>query len=353
MDDPDPLTISDQYRSQAVTFDTLRTRNRAMLECLRLARESAPHDIPVLILGENGTGKNLIAQAIHTASPRSGKSFVSVNCSAIPETLLESELFGHERGAFTSADRERRGKFEMADGGTLFLDEIGDLAPPAQAKILRVVEYGQFERVGGERTLSADVRLLCATNQDLSAAIAAGRFRQDLYYRLRGVLLRVPPLRERPEDLDDLADHFLAEAARKFGRPAKVLGPDALARLRGYPWPGNVRELKSVLSAAVLAFTEDCIVADSRFLGLFGDGRLPSPAAVPGGEASPPPPDAARPGEVLTLREMEKRHIEAVLRATRGNKAHASRLLDISRPTLDRKIAEYAIPLPKKGEVGA
>ncbi|MCI0340248.1 MAG: sigma 54-interacting transcriptional regulator [Planctomycetales bacterium] len=350
MDDPDPLTISDQYRSQAVTFETLRTRNRGMLECLRLARESAPHDIPVLILGENGTGKNLIAQAIHTASARAGKSFVSVNCSAIPETLLESELFGHERGAFTSADRERRGKFEMADGGTLFLDEIGDLAPPAQAKILRVVEYGQFERVGGERTLAADVRLLCATNQDLSAAIAAGRFRQDLYYRLRGVLLRVPPLRERPEDLEDLASHFLAEAARKFGRPAKTLAPDALGSLRAYPWPGNVRELKSVLSAAVLAFAEERIVADSRFLGLFGDGR-PLPAS-PASAGPAPMADVAPLGEVLTLREMEKRHIEAVLRATRGNKAHASRLLDISRPTLDRKIGEYGIQVPKKEDPG-
>ena len=230
-----------------------------MQATLQLALEVAVHDVPVLILGENGTGKNLLAQALHAASSRSDQPLLSVNCAAMPESLLESELFGHERGAFTGALKTRPGKFELASGGTLFLDEVGDLAEAAQAKILRVVEYGQFERVGGEETLQADVRLLTATNRDLPAAVAEGLFRQDLFYRLRGVQLRLPPLRERLADLDDLVEMFLAEAARKYGREVRSVSNDAMALLRGYGWPGNIRELKQVIISAILSASGDVL----------------------------------------------------------------------------------------------
>ena len=343
------LSISEQYRVERLTFDRIQTREPAMEACLRLAREVAAHDVPVMILGENGTGKNLLAQAIHTASPRRDAPFTVVNCSALPEQLIESELFGHERGAFTSADRRTQGKFELANGGTLFLDEVGDLTEAAQAKLLRVVEYGQYERVGGAETLHADVRLITATNRDLPAAVAEGRFRQDLFFRLRGVLLRVPPLRERPTDLAVLAEAFLAEAARKIGRPVTRIGEAAMALLRAHAWPGNVRELKMVIHTAVFSAAGDTLEPHLSWTGLL-DGES---AGVPSlGAPVPPPPPVSLPDGVLTLREMERRHIEAVLRATAGNKAQTSRLLDISRPTLDRKIAEYCIELPKKRKDG-
>jgi transcriptional regulator with PAS, ATPase and Fis domain len=335
--DTGDLSISEQFRTERITFDDFRTSDPAMEACLQLGREVAAHDVPVMILGENGTGKTLLAQAIHTASARRDRPFLSVNCSALPDALLESELFGHERGAFTSADRTRRGKFEQATTGTLFLDEVGDLAEAAQAKILRVVEYGQFERVGGEETLQSDVRLITATNRDLPKAVADGEFRQDLFYRLRGVLLRLPALRDRPNDLDLLARSALQEASRKYHKPVASIGDAAMQALRAYHWPGNVRELKMVITSGVIACPGEVLEPSPAWVGLL-DGVTPVPQS----------PVAALAPELVSLREMEKRHIEAVLKSTGGNKAQASRLLDISRPTLDRKIADYGIPVVKK-----
>ncbi len=328
------FSISETYRHNLLTFQEIRTRNPAMIECLRLAQEAALHDLPIMILGENGTGKNLMAQAIHTAGKRADRPFVAVNCSAIPEPLIESELFGHEKGAFTDARRIHKGKFEIAAEGTLLLDEIGDLSLAAQAKILRVVEYKQFERVGGEETLETKARFITATNKDLRELVAGGLFRQDLYFRLRGFTIEVPPLRDRQEDLVFLVDEIIEESNRKFGKSVRGTSAGALRLFRDYSWPGNIRELKSVVSAAVIVEKGDELSEDNGSFGVLRDGlavgALPAPRAV-------------EEDGVYTMDQMEKRHISAVLRRTGGNKAQAAKLLDISRPTLDRKIAKYGI----------
>ncbi len=324
-------TLSETYRAIGVTFEDLWTRDRAMRDVLARARRAAGSDVTLLLLGENGTGKNLLAQAIHNASPRAEGPFVPVNCSAIPPGLLESELFGHERGAFTGAEKARRGKFELADRGTLLLDEVADLSREAQAKILRAVEYREFERVGGEETLRTDVRIVAATNTDIRARVERGEFRADLFYRLHEVTIEVPPLRHRRGDVALLAGRFLAEAARKAGRKAPALAPAALRARERHDWPGNVRELRSVLRRAVTACAGDRVeVAD---LGLPGS-RL-EPALVEPGDWS--------------LAAAERRQIENVLELTRGRKKEACRLLGISRPTLDRKIEEHRIEWREDG----
>ncbi|MCL4729265.1 MAG: sigma 54-interacting transcriptional regulator, partial [Planctomycetes bacterium] len=233
-------TITSAYRSVGVTFDALVCVSEAFREVLRLAAGAAGKDVAILLLGETGTGKNLIAQAIHNASRRARRPFVSVNCSAIPDTLLESELFGSEKGAYTSSDKLRKGKFELADGGTLFLDEIGDMSPVAQAKVLRAFEYKQFERVGGEATLHADVRIIAATNCPIERLLADGRFREDLFYRLNEFTIEVPPLRRRREEIEPLARRFVGECNEKFGTRIKTIEPAAMQRLREHAWPGNV-----------------------------------------------------------------------------------------------------------------
>ncbi len=327
----DNLSMTDAYRRATLTFQQIRTANPAMREALQIAQEVSDHDISVMILGENGTGKNLLAQAIHTAGPRRKASFVPVNSSAIPENLLESELFGHERGAFTSADRIRRGRFELAKGGTLFLDEIADLSASAQAKILRVVEYGQYERVGGETTLETDVRLITATNRDILALVKSRAFREDLYFRLRGVVIRIPPLRERKEDISLLGETLLEDANRKYDKDVKGITPEVMDLFLQYGWPGNIREFKSVIASAVITETTSKLSAENRTL----KNLMSAPE-----ESSP-----SDTGEIYSMEEMEKRHIISVLRRSNGNKAKASRLLGISRPTLDRKIAKFAIRL--------
>jgi DNA-binding NtrC family response regulator len=225
--------------------------SRPMMEVAKLTGRIARSDDPVLIRGETGTGKELVARALHTHSPRKNKPFVALNCTALNENLLESELFGHEQGAFTGADKRRKGKFEYAHGGTLFLDEVGDMPLPLQARLLRVLEYQQVERVGSNEGIKVDVRVLSATHRDLEQAIAAGQFRRDLFHRLNRVTIRLPPLRERLDDLPELARYFLARAAAGDGRPAPSLSDGALEQLRRYPWPGNVRELQNVLYRAV------------------------------------------------------------------------------------------------------
>jgi len=249
-------------------------RHSALTAAIELAERVAPTRSTVLVTGETGTGKELIAGLVHAASPRADGPFVKVNCAALPETLLESELFGHERGAFTSADRQRIGRFEQASGGTLFLDEIGDLSLATQSKLLRVLQDQEFHRLGGTRTLRTDARVVAATNKDLRGAIAAGEFREDLWFRLNVIAIELPPLRERREDLDLLAHHFLAEFAAELGRPRSGLSAAALARIRAHAWPGNVRELRNAIERAVLMGNGPALeAADLSIAGTPAAGR--------------------------------------------------------------------------------
>jgi transcriptional regulator with GAF, ATPase, and Fis domain len=222
----------------------------------------APRDTSVLILGESGTGKELVARALHADSTRASRPFVAINCAALTETLLESELFGHEKGSFTGAVAQKKGKLEIAEGGTVFLDEAGEMSPPLQAKLLRVLQQREFERVGGTRTLRLDVRLIAATNRDLAAEVKRGAFREDLYHRLNVVAIRVPPLRDRAEDIPALARHFLERAAARCGRRVTDLSPEAERHLVSYSWPGNIRELENAIERAVVLGQSDQVLAE-------------------------------------------------------------------------------------------
>ena len=294
----------------------------AMAAALALAARVAPSGAPVLLTGENGTGKSLLARHLHARSPRAAAAFVEVNAGAVPEALFESEMFGHVRGAFTDAREARAGRFELADGGTLFLDEIGNLPLPAQAKLLRVLESGEFEPVGASRTRRADVRVIAATNADLAALVAQGRFRQDLLFRLNTVEVRIPPLRERRGDLAPLAALLLARAARRSGRDVAGLEPEALRALEGYPWPGNVRELSNVLERAVLLAEGPRIAAR--------DLRL-APAA-----------GAAPPLEEMSLEDAERALLRAALRR-HGNVPDAARALGLSRSAMYRRMEKLGV----------
>jgi transcriptional regulator with GAF, ATPase, and Fis domain len=292
----------------------------------------APTDAAVLVLGESGTGKELVARELHRRSKRSAKPLIKVNCAAVSRELYESEFFGHARGSFTGALRDRAGRFELADGGTLFLDEVEEIPLELQAKLLRVLQEGELERVGEERTRRVDVRLIAATNRDLRAEAEAGRFRQDLYYRLSVFPLELPPLRRRVEDIPVLAEHFLASAARKIGRPKPRLTPADLQRLQRYRWPGNVRELQHVIERAV-------IVADGARLAL----ELPADPAAASPEPRPSPlPDHG--DRVLTdaeLRRLEADNIREALRRTAGKVSGpggAAELLGIKPTTLASRI---------------
>ncbi len=323
-------TITSAYRSVGVTFDSLVCASDIFRETLRLAAGAAGKDVSILLLGETGTGKNLIAQAIHNASRRHARPFVSVNCSAIPDTLLEAELFGSEKGAYTSSDKLRKGKFELANLGTLFLDEIGDMSQVAQAKVLRAFEYKQFERVGGEQTLHADVRIIAATNRPLDQLLAGGRFREDLFYRMNEFTIEVPPLRQRREEIAPLTQKFIDECNERFGLHIRGAEAAALTRLKSHPWPGNVRELRAVIKRACVSAPGQLIRAE--------DLRL-SVAPISTGELQPHNGD-------MSLASMEAKHIERVLKQTGWNKKESSNLLGVSRPTLDRKIMEYNLRKP-------
>ncbi len=300
-------------------------RSPAILEVIRLVRQVAPTSATVLIQGESGTGKELVARALHRLSSRRDRPFVTVNCAALPDTLLESELFGHEKGAFTGAVSRRAGRFELADGGTLLLDEVGDLSPLAQAKVLRVLQEGEFEPVGGTRTLTVDVRVVAATNQDLGRLVADRRFREDLYYRLQVITLTMPPLRDRREDIPLLAQHFLRRYAAKNHRPVEGFTEAALARLVAYPWPGNVRELEHVVERAV-------ILARAPFIDV---ADLPEVIAQSEAPARVIPIPIGMP-----LEEVEQRLIEETLRRTKGDKELAAKLLGIASRTIYRKLKE-------------
>jgi len=313
--------------------EDLFTQNEAMERCLRLAALAAESDVPVLILGETGTGKTLLAQAIHNSSSRAKGPFVSFNASAMSDTLLESQLFGHERGAFTGAQKTIKGKFELANAGTLFFDEIADMSALAQAKILRAVEYGQFERLGSERMLHSNARIISATNTSLRERIKQERFREDLYHRLAGLTLLVPPLRDRPEDLPGLIAVELDSQARASGRKITSIHPDAMQQLLTYAWPGNLRELHHITRTIVL-FCEGPEVRPSHVVfqpNLYGDAtnhHSPSPA-----------PQALRdPGTNLSLTEALHRHVRAVYEQTGRNQRQTARLLEISRSRLARHL---------------
>ncbi len=303
----------------------------AMKRVFETLRKVAPTDLSVLVRGESGTGKELVAQALHELSPRRERPFVAVNCAAIARELVESELFGHERGSFTGAGARRIGRFEAAHGGTLFLDEIGDMAPATQAKVLRVLQERRFERLGGAQPIEVDVRVVAATHRDLEAEVAAGRFREDLYYRLRVVVVLLPPLRERPEDLPALAARFLAQLADRLGRPPKTLTPGALAALARHAWPGNVRELRNVLEQAAVLSERDALEA--------GDLRL--------GPAAPSPPDDPSVSFAEAKRRavdgFERAYLLRALRAHGGNVSRTAEAIGMVRQSLQQKMRELGL----------
>jgi transcriptional regulator with PAS, ATPase and Fis domain len=286
----------------------------------------------VLIQGESGTGKELAANAVHYNSKRGGKPVMKINCSAIPDSLLESELFGYEKGAFTDAKNTKKGLFELADGGTVFLDEIGDMKPFLQSKILRFLETQTFMRVGGEREIKVDVRIIAATNKDLETLVRDGVFRKDLYYRLKVMVIEMPPLRERPEDISVLSSLFIEENNREHGKNAKGFAPEAKKLMTQYPWPGNVRELRNVIERAM-------ILTDQEFIG---PEQLPF--ELRHGEKYEPRNLNQSPFELsdeMSLEYMEKIHISKVLDKLEWNKSKASKSLGISRATLREKIRRY------------
>jgi two-component system, NtrC family, response regulator HydG len=309
--------------------DAIIGSSPAMMSVFKLVARSAASDATVLVLGESGTGKELVARTLHARSPRARGPFVAINCAAIPENLLESELFGHEKGAFTGAIGRRIGRFERASKGTLFLDEIADMSLALQAKILRALQDRTVERVGGGGATPIDVRLVAATNRDLAAAVREGRFREDLYYRLAVVTLQLPPLRERGRDVDALAEHFAALYAREHSRPIRAIAEETLRLIREAPWPGNVRQLRNAVERAVV----------------MSDGEVLLPRHLPAELLAPAAGPEAPLGEepFCSLAEMERRMIGRALRETGRNFSLAAELLGIHRNTLRRKIAEYGL----------
>jgi transcriptional regulator with PAS, ATPase and Fis domain len=314
-----------------LTLDDFRSADPAMTRCLELARAACRTDLPMLVLGESGTGKTLLARAIHNSSRRAGAPFISFNAAALSDTLLDSQLFGHEKGAFTGAQRQVRGKFELANGGTLFLDEIADMSPLAQAKILRAVEYGEFERLGSERLNRADVRLISATHYSIDRFSGSEQFRRDLFYRISGITLTIPSLRDRPRDLRELVAASIVRAARQLGREITSLSKAAADALFSYSWPGNLRELDRVILAAV-ALTEGDVIEEESVLIQRGNHSAPDERPRTAGA------DAALADGDLRLRTVEKEHVRRVLARVAGNKAQAARVLGISRSRLERKL---------------
>jgi nitrogen regulation protein NR(I) len=322
--------------------DRIVGQSPAMQEVYKAVGRFAPQDVTVLILGESGTGKELVARALYQHSRRADRPFLAINCAAIPENLLESELFGHERGAFTGADRQRVGKFEQANGGTLFLDEIGDMAPGTQAKVLRVLQDQKFERVGGREAVEVDVRLIAATNRRLDEMVAAGRFREDLLYRLNGVTIALPPLRDRPEDVPVLVSHFIRQANDKLGKQVRSVTPEAMQALVTHPWPGNVRELQNAVRYAVIRAVSDVVTPDCLPATVRGQAAAPAPADVRLGDVRELVRALLAGGGTdiyrQVIQEVDRAVLDEVLRAVAGNQVQASELLGISRTTLRGKL---------------
>ncbi len=303
-------------------FGELIAGDPKMQAALDLARSVAPADSTVLLTGETGTGKELVARLIHHWSPRADQAFVAVNCAALAETLLESELFGHEKGAFTGAVSQRRGRFELAHGGTLLLDEVGEMSPALQAKLLRVLQERTLERVGGTKTVTVDVRVIAATNRDLLEMVAEKQFRDDLYYRLSVFPIHLPPLRKRPADILPLAEHILRQASRRLGKRITGFSEEAKALLQAYGWPGNIRELQNIVERAVILCREDRIL----------------PAHLNLSQAAPTPTAAPK-----TLRELERETILAAVSAHEGNRRKAAEQLGIGLRTLYTRLKDFGI----------
>jgi two-component system response regulator HydG len=322
--------LIEQNRALKKQLEDLRAKGQvigsspAFRRMMTLVEQVADSSATVLIQGESGAGKELVASTIHRSSPRSRGPFVAVNCAALPETLLESELFGYEKGAFTGAAGRKEGRFELADGGTLFLDEVSDLSLVTQPKILRVLQEGEFERLGGTHTIQIDVRIVAATNQDLAEMVRERRFREDLYYRLNVITIRVPPLRERHEDIRVLAQHFLRVYAAKNGRELEGFTGEAIERLEAYAWPGNVRELENLIERSVVLARKDRIEAEDLPDEIVGVKR--------------PPRDAILELIGTPLAEIEQRLLDETLRITGGNKTQAAKLLGIDPRTVSRKL---------------
>ena len=337
--DPDELsnTVRNALKQRQLVEENLRLKAKVseltlpspiigdsprMRRVMDMIATVAGTDANVVIQGESGTGKELIARAIHSQSERRFFPIVAVNCGSIPETLLESELFGHEKGAFTGAQYRRKGKIELANGGTLFLDEIGDIPAKMQVDLLRVLETRRFHRLGGNQEIASDFRLVCATNRDLEALIAEGSFREDLYYRINVFVIDLPPLRDRPEDIPALTRHFIEKYARAMGRPIKGVSPEVEETLASYEWPGNVRELENAVERAMVIGRAQSIQPDDLPLQLVRTEQEP---------------------EGATLAALERRHLERILREERGNITRAATALGIDRGTLYNKLRRYGI----------
>jgi two-component system nitrogen regulation response regulator GlnG len=351
-----PAVFEEAEPSDDAAVDRIVGRSAAMHEVYKAIGRVAPLDVPVLIVGESGTGKELVARAIYQHSSRSQGLFLTLNCAAIPEALLESELFGHERGAFTGADRRRIGKFEQANRGTVFLDEIGDMTAPTQPKVLRLLQEQQFARLGGNETIQTDVRVIAATNQDLEALVTAGRFREDLFYRLKVFTIALPPLRERPDDVPLLVAHFIKVLNRGLGKQVRSVSPEAMHLLEKHDWPGNIRELHSALKYALVqaageVLTPDCLPESIRngpraarpAEPRLDEGRLDVAQLVT---------NLLRAGEPDIYRkvclEVDRVVLEVVLRHAKGNQVQASELLGISRTTLRAKLRSLAMGVEKQ-----
>ncbi len=320
-----------QELSEKIGLGEIIAESKAMKDVLEIVRRLAPTNASVLIQGESGTGKEILAHLIHEWSPRKDKPFIAVHCAALTETLLPSELFGHEKGAFTGANERKIGRFERAHTGTLFLDEVSEIKEDLQVKLLRVLQNGEFERVGGTKPLRVDVRLICATNKNLEEEVQQDRFREDLYYRINVIKIDVPPLRDRKQDIPPLVNHFVAHYARINNKEVGHIDDDAMKILIGYEWPGNVRELKNVIERMVVLASDKTIGAENVPLDI-RDRYLVHPRASDFGTQ-----------KSYQLRDMEKELIQKKLRELRGNKSKAAKELGISRRTLYRKIEEYKI----------
>jgi DNA-binding NtrC family response regulator len=323
------------------TFHNIKSRNKKMREIFGLVNKVADTDVTVLLRGETGTGKELIAKAIHFNSPRRKKAFITVNCSAIPDQLFESELFGYVKGAFTGADRDRKGRAEEADGGTLFLDEIGYIPFPVQTKLLRFLEDKTFDRVGGTETVSSDVRIIAATNQPLEDMISSGTFREDVFYRLNIFPITLPPLRERLEDIPLLAEHFIEKYSTSYGSSVTKISPSAISSMMNYSWKGNVRELENIIKRAIIKTEGECITS----IDIPGDESYSEMQSLPDMTAAIENNTPFKEYMKSIAMDAELKYLITVLRAKKGNINQVARMMNVDRKTIYRKLADYAIDI--------